>query len=109
MNLDKKIFVVVDRPLGSRHPKYSELIYTLNYGYVPNIFAPDGEEQDVYILGEDRPLKYFQGKLIAIIHRKNDVEQKWVVCKENLNFTEKEIREKVDFIEKYFDIWVQMI
>ena len=34
--------VVVDRPLGSCHPQWTELWYPLNYGYVPGIMAPDG-------------------------------------------------------------------
>lgn len=41
--------VIVDRPLGSAHPKHNDLIYSVNYGYIPGIIAPDGEEQDTYI------------------------------------------------------------
>ena len=43
--------VVVDRPMGSRHPEHTDLIYPVNYGYIEGIIAPDGEEQDAYILG----------------------------------------------------------
>ncbi len=45
--------VTVDRPLGSRHPKHKNIIYPINYGYIEGIIAPDGEEQDAYILGVD--------------------------------------------------------
>ena len=38
--------VVVDRPLGSCHPQWTELWYPLNYGYVPGIMAPDGEDPE---------------------------------------------------------------
>ena len=38
------VTVVVDRPLGSAHPVYPELIYPVNYGYVPGVPAGDGEE-----------------------------------------------------------------
>ena len=41
--------------------------------------APDGEEQDAYIIGVETPVKEFVGKVIAVIHRKDDVEEKWVV------------------------------
>ena len=72
--------VTVDRPLGSYHPKHKDMYYPINYGYIENIIAPDGEEQDAYILGVETPVKEFTGKVIAIIHRKNDVEEKWVVA-----------------------------
>ncbi len=65
--------VTVDRPLGSYHPKHKDMYYPINYGYIENIIAPDGEEQDAYILGVETPVKEFTGKVIAIIHRKNDV------------------------------------
>lgn len=100
--------VVVDRPIGSRHPKYQELIYPVNYGYVDGVMAPDGEEQDAYILGVGVPVKEFIGRVIAIIHREDDVEEKWVVAPENIVFTEKEIIEKVDFQERYFRSKIRM-
>ena len=49
--IGKTVTVTVDRPLGSRHPKHPDILYTVNYGYIEGIMAPDGEEQDAYILG----------------------------------------------------------
>ena len=45
--------IIVDRPMGSFHPEHSDLFYPINYGYIPGMIAPDGDEQDVYILGVD--------------------------------------------------------
>ncbi len=100
--------VIVDRPLGSRHPKHSNTAYTVNYGYIPNVIAPDEEEQDAYILGVDVPVAEFTGKVIAIIHRINDVEDKLVVVPEGISFTKDEILNKVDFQERFFDIKIIM-
>ena len=50
--IGKEVNVIVDRPLGSVHPKYPDLIYLANYGYVPNTVSGDGEELNCYILGE---------------------------------------------------------
>ena len=100
--------VTVDRPLGSYHPKHKNLYYPINYGYIEGIIAPDGEEQDAYILGVDVPVKEFVGKVIAVIHRNNDVEEKWVVAPEGASFTADEIMEQVRFQEQYFDIEVRM-
>jgi inorganic pyrophosphatase len=100
--------VTVDRPLGSYHPKHKNLYYPINYGYIEGVIAPDGEEQDAYILGVDVPVKEFVGKIIAVIHRNNDVEEKWVVAPEDASFTVDEIMEQVRFQEQYFDIEVRM-
>ena len=106
--IGKIVKVIVDRPLGTYHPNYSDLYYSVNYGYIPNIIAPDGEEQDAYILGIDVPLKEFTGKVVAVIHRINDVEDKWVVVPENTSFSKEEIIEKVTFQEQFFDIEIIM-
>ena len=100
--------VIVDRPLGSVHPKHRDIYYAVNYGYVPGIIAPDGEEQDAYILGVDEPVSEFEGKVIAIIHRLDDVEDKWVVAPENTSFTKEEIMAQTAFQEQYFqtEIWM---
>lgn len=96
------VTVTVDRPLGSYHPKYKDMYYPINYGYIERIIAPDGEEQDAYILGVYEPVEKFTGQIIAIIHRFDDVEEKWVVCPENMSFTKEEIMEQVKFQEQYY-------
>ena len=95
--------VTVDRPMGSYHPKHKDMHYPINYGYIEGIMAPDGEEQDAYILGVDKPVDEFTGKIIAIIHRYDDVEEKWVVAPEGKTFTVDEIKAQVDFQEQYFN------
>ena len=96
------VTVTVDRPLGSYHPEYKDLYYPVNYGYIEGIIAPDGEEQDAYILGVDKPVEKYTGKIIAIVHRSDDVEDKWVVCPENMTFSKEEIREQIQFQEKFY-------
>ena len=106
--IGKIVRVIIDRPLGSAHPKHEDLIYRVNYGYVPDIIAPDGEEQDAYILGIYEPITEFVGKVIAVIHRLDDVEDKWIVVPENMNFSKDEIKILVDFQEKFFDTEIIM-
>ncbi|EAG7266353.1 inorganic pyrophosphatase, partial [Listeria monocytogenes] len=86
-------------------------VYPLNYGFVEGIIGGDGEEQDVYVLSREisEPIDTFQGDLIAVITRNDDVEDKWVVAAPNENFTIEEIREKVHFIEQYFDSEIRLI
>ena len=106
--IGKVVKVIVDRPIGTHHPNHKDLIYSVNYGYVPEIFAPDREEQDAYILGVNEPVTEFVGKVIAIIHRLNDIEDKWVVAPEGKSFTKEEITNSVAFQEKFFDIEIVM-
>ena len=96
------VTVTVDRPLGSYHPEHPDMYYPINYGYIEGIMAPDGEEQDAYILGVDVPVEEFTGRVIAVIHRFDDVEEKWVVAPDGVSFTKEEIAEQVRFQEQYF-------
>ncbi|MEE0264647.1 MAG: inorganic pyrophosphatase [Acutalibacteraceae bacterium] len=98
------VTVTVDRPLGTYHPKHNDIFYTINYGYVENLIALDNEEQDAYIIGVNEPVDKFTGKVIAVIHRLNDIEDKLVVAPENSEFTSEEILELVNFQEKFFEV-----
>lgn len=46
--LGKNVSIVIDRKLGTKHPKHG-FIYMVNYGYVPNTISGDGEELDAYL------------------------------------------------------------
>ena len=63
---------------------------------------------DLYILGVNEPVTEFVGKVIAVIHRLNDIEDKWVVAPEGKSFTKEEITNSVAFQEKFFDIEIVM-
>ncbi len=103
------VTVQVDRPLGSQHPKHPDIVYPVNYGFVPGVMAPDGEEQDAYILGVPNPVEVFTGCHIATIHRKNDVEDKWIIAPEGVAFTLEEIRQATHFQEQYFEIKIETL
>ena len=106
--LGKIVKVIVDRPLGTYHPKHKDIYYSVNYGYIEGIIAADGEEQDAYILGVNEPINEFNGKVIAVIHRFNDIEEKWVVAPEGASFTKDEIMQQVDFQEQFFKTEIRM-
>ena len=56
-----------------------------------------------------KALKTFTGKRIAIIHRKDDVEDKCVLTSPAENFTKSEIEKAVHFQEQYFDSEIEMV
>lgn len=72
------------------------------------MIAPDGEEQDAYILGVNKAVKEFTGKIIAVIHRYDDAEEKWIAAPENLSFNKEEILKQVHFQEQYFQSEIRM-
>ena len=94
----------IDRPLGSRHPRFPDLIYPVNYGYVEGVLGGDGEEQDAYVLGADGPLETFEGTVIAVVHRLDDAEDKWIVSlsPSGRDYTDEEILELTRFQERFF-------
>lgn len=94
----------MDRPLNSLHPKHG-FKYELNYGYIPGTISGDGEEIDAYVIGVDKPLKEFEGKCIAIIHRLNDDDDKLIIIPKDMDdITDEEILTKTNFQEKYFKV-----
>lgn len=100
--LNKTITIKIDRPFGSKHPKHN-FIYPVNYGYIENTLAPDGEELDCYLLGIFEPVKTYTGKCIAIIHRTNDNDDKLIIVPKDKNYSNEQIEALTEFQEKYFN------
>ena len=108
--LGKTVDIIIDRPIGYTHvTKGITLHYTINYGFLPGITGGDGEEQDVYILGMDMPLKTFRGTIIGAIRRRDDNEDKLVAAPAGMFFSADEIRKATWFVEKYFDSTIQVL
>ncbi|MBA3533660.1 MAG: inorganic diphosphatase [Ardenticatenales bacterium] len=101
--LGKTVTVTVDRPLGSTHPRYADLIaYPINYGYLPNTISGDGQPIDVYILGVEQAVEQFSGVIIAVVLREDDVEDKLVAAPAGRCYTAAEIVSALSFQEQFF-------
>jgi len=99
--LRKKVYVKIDRCMGSKHPKHG-FIYPLNYGFVPNTVSGDGEELDCYILGLFEPVEEFEGMCIAIIHRTNDNDDKLIIVPKDKYYNDDQINALTEFQERFF-------
>ena len=104
--LGQMVHVEVDRPIGYQH---GDIVYPINYGYIPGVMAGDGEEQDAYILGVPQPVASFNGRVIAAIRRRDDCEDKLVVAPDGMTFHQAEIAEAVFFQEQFFDSTVEAL
>ncbi|MFQ5576089.1 MAG: inorganic diphosphatase [Anaerolineae bacterium] len=99
--LGRTVTIAIDRPLGSRHPRYG-FVYPLNYGYVPGTTAPDGDALDAYLLGVFEPARQFTGVCIAVIRRRDDDDDKLVVVPDGKTYTDDQILALTEFQERFF-------
>ena len=99
--LGKIVTVTMDRPLGSKHPKHG-FVYEVNYGFIPGTLTGDGEPLDAYVLDEVSRDSY-DGFVIAVVLRNDDVENKLVVSDKMEKYTSDEIKRMINFVEKYFE------
>ena len=108
--LGKTVTVVIDRPIGYHHvTKGVHLDYTVNYGFLPGVIGGDGEEQDVYILGCQESLDTFTGRIIGVVRRADDNEDKFVAAPEGRTYTAEQIQKEIHFVEKYFESSISSI
>ena len=99
--IGETVEIRIDRPLGSRHPK-ADLIFPVNYGFVPGEPAPDGDDRDAYLLGVFEPVETFTGRCIAVIHREDDDDDKLVVVPDGVEYTDEQILALTEFLERFF-------
>ena len=102
--LGQRVHIVIDRPVGYVHKTGGfELVYPVNYGYLPGVPGGDGEEQDAYLLGVNEPVAEADAVVIGVVRRKNDAEDKLIAAPEGVTFTKEEMAEAVRFQEQWFD------
>ena len=69
--------------------------------------APDGHPIDAYALGVAYPLERCSAKVIAVIRREADVEDKIVAAMSD-EWNKASIENATEFQEQYFDSWVAL-
>ncbi len=99
--LGQEVTAKIDCPMGSSHVRHN-FVYMVNYGFIPDTMAPDGEEVDVYVVGVFEPLENFTGRCIAIIHRTNNNDDKVILAPEGVDYNEKQILALTEFQERFF-------
>lgn len=108
--LGKTVKIEIDRAIGYVHHKGEKtLVYPINYGYIPNVLGGDGEELDVFLLGVDEPVSTYEGRIIGIVYRADDVEDKLVMASDGVGYTADEIARVVYFQEKYYKTTIRAL
>ena len=83
--------VVIDRPKGSTHPRYTGRVYPLDYGYLEGTTAQDGGGVDVWV--GSLPGAPVTGALATVDLFKRDTELKLLI-----GCTEDEMQQIVAFV-----------
>ena len=108
--LGKTVTIGIDRPIGYVHSKAGKtLVYPINYGYIPEVLGGDGEELDVFLVGVDEPVSSYTGRIIGIVYRADDVEDKLVMAPEGREYSASEIARAVVFQEKYYQTTIRAL
>lgn len=68
--------VVIDRPRGSAHPRYQDMIYPLDYGYLDGTSSMDGGGIDVWLGSAGRRVT---GVICTVDMLKRDSEIKLMI------------------------------
>lgn len=107
--LGKEVKIQIDRPMGSRHPLYRDRVYPVNYGFIPGVMGGDNEDMDVYLLGVNTPVKEYKCRIIGIVHRSDDTEDKLIAAPAGMEFGREEMAAAVAFQEQYFKSIIEAI
>lgn len=108
--LGRTVEMVVDRPIGYvHHKKTYSLNYRINYGYIPGVLGGDGEELDVYLYGVSVPVARYTGRIVGIVHRENDVEDKLIMAPDGVFPTVGELEAAVRFQERYYRFHIEIL
>jgi inorganic pyrophosphatase len=85
--------VVIDRPKYTSHPRFSDLIYPLDYGYLEGTLSGDGGGLDVWV--GSHQTKDLAGIILTTDQLKRDVEIKLL-----LGCTDEEISRILAFFDQ---------
>ena len=69
--------MIIDRPGGSAHPRFPDIVYTFDYGYLDGTGAIDGDGVDCW--RGSLPSNRTTGAIITIDVMKADSEVKWLI------------------------------
>jgi inorganic pyrophosphatase len=66
--------IIIDRPCGTVHPRYPDICYPLDYGYLHRTRSGDGDGIDVWV--GSLPEKHVTGAIVTVDLAKRDSEIK---------------------------------
>ena len=98
--IGKRIDVVVERQSADTTKSGPDYILSLGCGQIEGLRSIGGDPQEAYIICKERPSDIFSGKVLAVANRKDDLTDRLIVCDENENYTNADIRKMIDKSEQ---------
>ena len=86
--------IIIDRPKGSAHPRYPQIIYSLDYGYIKDTHSSDGDDLDIWL--GSHPDQRLDAVICAVDLNKRDLEVKLLI---GCTSSEK------SYIESFYNKW----
>lgn len=93
--------IIIDRPKGSPHPRYPEVIYSLDYGYLEGTTSADGNGTDVWLGSLNTINKMLTGILCTFDTLKRDIEIKLLI-----GCTEEDLQIIQDFHKEMHTLYI---
>jgi inorganic pyrophosphatase len=87
--------IVIDRPKNSHHPKWPEMVFPLDYGYLEGTSSMDGGGIDLWV--GSAPHRDLTGIAVTLDTKKKDAEIKLII-----GCTEEEVKIIEEFHNCYF-------
>jgi inorganic pyrophosphatase len=98
--------LVIDRPKGTSHPRYPQVIYPLDYGYLENTTSGDGSGIDVWLGSLNTLIKKNDAKILTGILCTFDTLKRDAEIKLLIGCNEKDIQVIRDFHEEMYTLYI---
>jgi len=97
--LGKYVRVRVTNPIHSLNRQFG-FTYQLNFGVIEGKKRYDSSVAGAYVMGVNQPVRSFDGRVIAVIHRADGSVPVYVVSPKNMKFISHQIEDAIAFAEK---------
>lgn len=84
-------------------------IYPVIYGYIPDVIGEDSEKLNVYLLGVNESIDEYTARIIGIIHRENDAEDKLIAVPDGLAVTREDVEKSICYQKPFYDAFIEML
>lgn len=99
--IGKEVVVYVDKPIG--YQEENNGTYSINCGYLKQYLNHLEEKQEAYVLGVNKPVNTFKGKVIGIVNRKDDNRDILLIAPKNSKMKTSDINKSIYFKEKNYN------
>jgi 8-oxo-dGTP pyrophosphatase MutT (NUDIX family) len=106
--LGKYVRIIVTNPIHSVSRQHG-FEYLLNFGVVEGVKRFDSPVTGAYIMGVNHPVRSFDGRVIAMVHRREPATVLIVVAPKSMDFIDNQIKDAIAFAEDRFEYTLECL